>query len=79
MNKLISFIKVNRSFWAIASLSIGLAPFVPEPHIWGKLKWIKGGAIGMTGMDWFDVLMHGTPWILLILSFILPTPKKIIG
>ncbi len=47
-------------------LTLGLAPFVPEPHIWGKLKWIAGGAAGMQLMDWFDVLLHGTPWILLI-------------
>jgi len=47
-------------------LTIGLAPFVPEPHILGKLKWIMGGAAGMLPMDWFDVLLHGFPFILLI-------------
>ena len=72
MNSFLSFIRSNRSFWAIMCLSIGLAPFVPEPHIWGKLKWISGGAVGMTGLDWFDVLLHGTPWILLIISLIIP-------
>lgn len=44
-------------------LTLGLAPFVPEPHIWGKLKWIAGGAVGMQPMDYFDVLLHGAPWI----------------
>ena len=44
----------------------GLAPFVPEPHIWGKLKWIAGGAVGMGGIDWLDTLFHGLPWVLLI-------------
>ncbi|MEJ1223778.1 hypothetical protein [Sediminicola sp. 1XM1-17] len=47
-------------------LTIGLAPFVPEPHIWGKLKWMMGGATGMQPMDWFDVLLHGFPFILLL-------------
>ncbi len=47
-------------------LTLGLAPFVPEPHIWGKLKWIAGGAVGMQPMDWFDTLLHGFPWLLLI-------------
>jgi len=47
-------------------LTLGLAPFFPEPHIWGKLKWIVGGADGMQLKDWFDVLLHGFPWILLI-------------
>lgn len=56
--------------WVIASLILGLAPFVPEPHIWGKLKWIAGGAHGMQLMDWADVLFHGTPWLLLIRALI---------
>jgi len=47
-------------------LTLGLAPYSPEPHIWGKLKWILGGASGMKFLDWFDVLLHGTPFILLI-------------
>ena len=49
------------------SLTLGLAPFFPEPHVWGKLKWVAGGAVGMAPMDWFDLLLHGTPWLLLIL------------
>jgi len=47
-------------------LTLGLAPFFPEPHIWGKLKWITGGAQGMKAQDWFDVLLHGFPFLLLI-------------
>lgn len=47
-------------------LTLGLAPFVPEPHLWGKIKWIYGGANGMTAMDWFDVALHGSPFIYLI-------------
>jgi hypothetical protein len=46
-------------------LTLGLAPYFPEPHIWGKIKWIAGGAIGMQFMDWFDVLLHGFPFVLL--------------
>ena len=51
--------------WLIASLTLGLAPFVPEPHIVGKIRWVAGGAIGMTGMDWFDLVFHGFPWVFL--------------
>ncbi len=47
-------------------LTLGLAPFYPEPHIYGKLKWIAGGAKGMQLMDWVDVVIHGFPWLLLI-------------
>jgi hypothetical protein len=50
----------------MASLTLGLAPFVPEPHILGKIKWVLGGAKGMQMMDWGDLLMHGAPWIWLI-------------
>ena len=52
-------------FALMTSLTLGLAPFSPEPHIWGKLKWIAGGAKGMTLLDWGDTLMHGIPWLLL--------------
>ena len=59
-------------------LTLGLAPFVPEPHLWGKLKWIAGGAEGMQPMDWGDTLMHGFPFLLLlrlIINSFLPGPK----
>ncbi|WP_370227160.1 hypothetical protein [Mesoflavibacter sp.] len=57
-------------------LTLGLAPFFPEPHLWGKLKWIAGGANGMQPVDWFDVVLHGFPWVLLIRIFILKINKK---
>ncbi|MCK5399987.1 MAG: hypothetical protein KAJ28_00010 [Flavobacteriaceae bacterium] len=58
-------------------LTLGLAPFFPEPHILGKLKWILGGANGMQVMDWFDTLFHGFPFLLLIrLVFIKSISKK---
>ncbi len=50
----------------VMCLTLGLAPFVPEPHIYGKIKWILGGAHGMGAMDWFDFVMHGAPWFLLL-------------
>lgn len=50
----------------LASLTLGLAPFTPEPHIVGKLRWVAGGGVGMTAMDWGDLLMHGAPWLWLI-------------
>lgn len=53
-------------FVLLLCLTLGLAPFYPEPHIWGKIKWISGGAVGMKALDWFDVVLHGFPWVLLI-------------
>ena len=48
------------------SLTLGLAPFAPEPHIVGKIRWIMGGAVGMKPKDWFDTLLHGAPWVYLL-------------
>ena len=64
--KFISYIK----FAGILSLTLGLAPFVPEPHIIGKVKWLLGGAVGMQAMDWFDLFLHGTPWLILFILVI---------
>lgn len=46
----------------IACLTIGLAPFAP-PHIVEKLQMLADGTLERP-IDWFDMLMHGTPWIL---------------
>lgn len=54
----------NWSTVIILCLTLGLAPFLPEPHILGKVKWVLGGAIGMQPMDWFDLLLHGFPYVL---------------
>lgn len=57
-------------------LTLGLAPYFPEPHILGKIKWILGGATGMKPMDWFDVVLHGFPFLLLIRLLIVKVIKK---
>jgi hypothetical protein len=57
-------------------LTLGLAPFIPEPHIFGKVRWILGGAKGMELMDWFDTFLHGFPYILLIRIILLKLMKK---
>lgn len=49
----------------LACLTLGLAPFSPEPHLIGKIRWVAGGAVGMQVMDWFDLFFHGLPWLLL--------------
>ena len=56
-------------------LTMGFAPFLPEPHLFGKIKWILGGANGMQLIDWFDTIMHGFPFILLIRIIILKLTK----
>ena len=56
----------NWGLIALLCVVLGLAPFYPEPHLWGKIKWVMGGAVGMTLMDWLDLIWHGFPFILLI-------------
>lgn len=56
-------------------LAPGLLPILPEPHIWGKLKWIAGGSVGMSTIDWFDTIFHGLPWVLLLRLLVV----KIVG
>jgi len=50
----------------LVSLTLGLAPFTPEPHLLGKLRWVAGGGTGMELLDWGDLAMHGAPWVWLI-------------
>lgn len=57
-------------FAVVLCLTLGLTPYFPEPHIYGKIKWILGGAIGMKYIDWFDFIMHALPWCYLIFILI---------
>tara|TARA_B100000508_G_scaffold60116_1_gene46759 strand:- start:36946 stop:37167 length:222 start_codon:yes stop_codon:yes gene_type:complete len=60
----------------LATLTLGLAPFFPEPHFFGKVRWLLGGANGMKPMDWFDLFMHGAPWFWLTFELIRTLIKK---
>lgn len=48
----------------LACLTLGLAPFFPEPHIWEKLKMLVSGNL-VKPVDIFDLLMHAAPFVLL--------------
>jgi len=65
----------NWKLWLIVSLTLGLAPFVPEPHLIGKLRWLMGGAVGMKPIDWFDLVQHGFPFVLLFRALFLKYRK----
>ena len=43
----------------------GLLPFSTEPHIVGKVRWVMGGGVGMQPMDYFDLFLHGSPFVYL--------------
>ena len=46
---------------------LALAPFSPEPHLWEKLKMLFEGTL-VRPIDIFDLLMHGTPLVVLALK-----------
>ncbi|GHD99607.1 RND transporter [Defluviimonas sp. 20V17] len=53
----------------LACLTLGLAPFVPEPHIWEKLKMLAAGTLSRP-IDIFDLLLHAAPFVLLAAKLI---------
>ncbi len=53
--------------FVLAALTLGLAPFVPEPHVLEKLRMLAAGELTRP-IDIFDLLMHGAPWLLLLLK-----------
>ncbi len=57
--------------WAILivlCLTLGLAPFAP-PHLWEKLQMLFEGRL-VRPIDWFDMLFHAAPWVLLLLKIV---------
>lgn len=59
--------RTSLTLFVLAALTLGLAPFVPEPHVWEKLKMLAAGELSRP-IDVFDLLMHGAPWALLALK-----------
>ena len=55
------------SVFIIIALTLGLAPFLPEPHLWEKLKLLAAGEL-VKPIDIFDLLLHGLPWLLLLVK-----------
>lgn len=61
--------ETSLGFFALVALALGLAPFLPEPHIWQKLKMLAAGEL-VKPLDIFDLLLHGTPWVLLSIKLV---------
>ena len=53
----------------LACLTLGLAPFFPEPHVWEKLKMLVAGEM-VKPVDIFDLLMHAAPFVVLGLKLL---------
>jgi len=54
---------------------MALAPFVPEPHLWEKLKMLAAGTL-VRPIDIFDLFLHGTPLLLLALKLLSGFSRK---
>ena len=52
------------TYAVLIALTLGLAPFVPEPHVWEKLKMLAAGTLSQP-IDIFDLAFHGIAWLLL--------------
>ncbi|WP_347313217.1 RND transporter [Defluviimonas sp. SAOS-178_SWC] len=61
--------RIPMSLVVLVALTLGLAPFVPEPHIWEKLKMLAAGTLSRP-IDIFDLLLHAAPWAVLIAKLI---------
>lgn len=53
-----------------ASVTLGLAPFRPEPHLVEKLRWLVTGH-PFRPIDLFDLALHGSPWLWLVVALAL--------
>lgn len=61
---------IRKMPWLIliaGSLTLGLAPFVPQPHLFEKIQMLFNGNLTNI-VDIFDLVMHGIFPLLLILK-----------
>lgn len=59
-------LSIDRVPWLmviVLCLTLGLAPFVPEPHIVEKLRLLRQGTLTRP-LDIFDLLLHAAPFML---------------
>ena len=55
------------TLFVAAALTLGLAPFLPEPHVWEKIRMLANGELARP-IDIFDLILHATPWLLLAIK-----------
>jgi hypothetical protein len=59
--------KIPLSLILPLAVLLALAPFTPEPHLWEKLKMLADGTL-VKPIDIFDLFLHGTPLVILLLK-----------
>ncbi len=63
------------TFLLPAAILLALAPFKPEPHLVEKLRLLANGLLTRP-VDIFDLLMHGTPLLLVAGKFLFECKKS---
>ncbi len=63
------FASIPLNLAILAALTLGLAPFFPEPHIWEKIKMLRAGTLTRP-LDIFDFLLHLLPWLVLFAKLV---------
>ena len=59
--------RIPLALLAPAALLLAAAPFVPEPHLWEKLKMLAAGTLSRP-IDLFDLFWHGILLVLLAMK-----------
>jgi len=59
--------KIPYPLLIVLSLTLGLAPFTPVPHLVEKISMLLAGEL-VRPVDIFDLLMHASPVVLLIVK-----------
>ena len=65
--------RIDEVPWFVAivlCLTLGLAPFLPEPHIVEKLRMLVKGTLTRP-LDMFDLALHAVPFVLLLMKLAL--------
>ena len=61
---------IDKLSWPVVVVlvaTLGLAPFSPQPHVLEKLGMLFDGTLSRP-IDIFDLVLHGTPWVLLFIK-----------
>ena len=62
----------------VITIFLGIAPITAEPHLLEKSKMLLSGTL-VKPIDIFDLIMHGTPAVLLLIRvsrMIIKSPEK---
>ena len=75
MSEILNYIdKIPLLLVILLCLTLGLAPFMPEPHIVEKLRMLKQGTLTKP-IDIFDMLLHAAPFLLALIKLALMLRK----